>query len=186
MAYLKDKSQIGSVLLIVLLVASIAVLVGIYSFYTSKKNISLKTPENEALAAKPTPWYTYLVTCTLNSSSTDRTPPVVTITSHKDGDKIILIKGQANIKIDAVASDDQLLYQPLLENSQTKAWLLVNGDVRDFSSNHGTIYNDTPFSFWWGVTTSVTPGKTYEFKVGMCDAAGNLSYSPVVKVISTK
>ena len=179
----KDKNQLGSVLLTILLVISITIFGGIYLLNNSKKS-AINLSQNEAQAAKPTPWYNYLVTCTLDPASTDRTPPKVTITAPKDGGIITLIKGQANVKIDVIASDDQVLYQPSLQNSQTKAWLLVNGDIRDFSINHGVIYNDTTFSFWWGVTTSVTAGKTYEFKVGMCDAAGNQVYSPVVKVTS--
>lgn len=133
----------------------------------------------ETYAAKKDPWYTSYITCNLDPNSTDRTPPTVQIISPVNGGTIPKGDGTANVRIEAVASDNLPL-----GSGDTKSSFFVNGVVKDIQP-YELISNDLPYDFYWGAPNP-TPGKTYSFQVKVCDAAGNEGWSPVIKVTTAR
>ena len=133
----------------------------------------------EAQAAKREPWHTSYTTCNLDPNSTDRTPPTVRITNPLNGGTIPKGDGTANVRIEAVASDNLPL-----GNGDTKSSFYVNGVVKDIMP-YELINNDTPYDFYWGAPKSIL-GKTYSFQVKICDAAGNEAWSPIIKVTTAR
>lgn len=179
----KKKIKIKNGLLIpVLVLGGMIIGFGIFNFF-------IKSNDNTVEAGRNEPWYTAYTTCTLDPSSTDRTPPTVRITNPVDGDTVPAGDGTANIRITVIASDDQQFFAGGLRGN-SKAWLLRNGEVRgidemDENGNLVSIINDTPFYFWDGLNFRGSGRKT-AYQIGICDFAGNKAYSNTVTVTGVR